>query len=55
MRKSDEPRRMRARKEITLRLDLYEWGQSQIEEGKFWNWSHLVEQAILKLKSTSES
>jgi len=53
--KSDKAYRVRARKDITIRLDLYEWGQSQIEEGTFWNWSHLVEQAIVMLKDKSES
>ncbi len=55
MSKSDKPYRVRARKDITIRLDLYEWGESQIEEGTFWNWSHLVEQAIVMLKDKSES
>jgi len=55
MSKSDKPYRVRARKDITIRLDLYEWGESQIEEGTFWNWSHLVEQALLMLKGQAES
>jgi hypothetical protein len=55
MSKSDKPYRVRARKDITIRLDLYEWGESQIEEGTFWNWSHLVEQALLMLKGQVES
>ncbi len=55
MSKPDKQYRVRARKDITIRLDLYEWGESQIDEGTFWNWSHLVEQAIVMLKDKSES
>ncbi len=54
-RKSDKLHRVRARKDITIRLDLYEWGESKIEDGEFWNWSHLVERGILMLKRASES
>ena len=43
----------RKRKDVTIRKDLYEWIEQQIKLGKYWNFSHLIERAIEKLKSES--
>ena len=46
----------RRRKDITIREDLFLWCKEQIAKGKFWNFSHVVEQALILLKkSRSES
>jgi len=44
----------RKKKDVTIRLDLYQWIEKRIEEGKFWNFSHAIEIALEKLKETEE-
>lgn len=44
----------RRKKDVTLRVDLYEWVEEQIKKGKFWNFSHAIEIALDKLKDTEK-
>jgi hypothetical protein len=44
----------RKRKDITVRLDLYQWVEQQIEKGKFWNFSHAIEIALEKLRDAQK-
>jgi Arc/MetJ-type ribon-helix-helix transcriptional regulator len=44
----------RKKKDVTIRLDLYQWIEDQIERGKFWNFSHGIEIALEKLKDTEK-
>lgn len=44
----------RRKKDITLRVDLYEWIEEQIGKGKFWNFSHAIEIALDKFKDTEK-
>lgn len=39
---------------VRMRLDLYEWIQQQIETRGFWNVSHAVEVALLKLRDSEK-
>jgi hypothetical protein len=45
----------RKKKDVTIRLDLYQWIEKGIERGKFWNFSHAIEIALDKLKDTEEA
>lgn len=38
---------------VKMRLDLCEWIEQQVEKGRFWNFSHAVEVALIKLKNES--
>lgn len=44
----------RKKKDVTIRLDLYQWVEEQIGKGKFWNFSHTIEIALEKLRATEE-
>lgn len=37
-------------KHVRIRLDLYEWIEQQVEERRFWCFSHAVEVALIKLR-----
>jgi hypothetical protein len=39
----------RKKRTISIRLDLYQWIEKQIEEGRFWNFNHAVEVALDQL------
>jgi len=51
-RKLPKPRKKR---DITIRLDLYQWIEEQIEKGKFHSFSHAVEIALEKQKQNESS
>jgi len=40
-------------KHVMIRVDLSEWIKEQIDKGKFWNFSHAVEVALIGLKDES--
>lgn len=44
----------RKKKDVTIRLDLYQWVEEQIRKGKFWNFSHTIEIALEKLRAAEE-
>jgi Arc/MetJ-type ribon-helix-helix transcriptional regulator len=44
----------RKKKDVTIRLDLYQWVEEQIGKGKFWNFSHTIEIALEKLRAAEE-
>ena len=44
----------RKRKDVTIRLDLYQWVEEEIRNGKFWNFSHAIEIALEKLKDAEK-
>lgn len=44
----------RKKRDIMLRLDLYEWIEQQIREKKFRNFSHVVEEALEKLRDNQK-
>jgi Arc/MetJ-type ribon-helix-helix transcriptional regulator len=44
----------RKKRDITLRLDLYQWIEQQIEKGKFQNYSHAVEIALEMLRGSEK-
>jgi len=37
-----------------IRNDLYGWIKEQVKKGVFWNHSHAVEVALIKLRDTEE-
>jgi hypothetical protein len=39
---------------VRVRLDLYKWVLEQVNEKRFWNFSHAVEVALIKLKETEK-
>ena len=45
---------MRVRKSITLPKDLVDWLNKKIEERRFYNLSHAVEEALRLLKKREE-
>jgi Arc/MetJ-type ribon-helix-helix transcriptional regulator len=51
-RKLPKPRKKR---DITLRLDLYQWIEEQIRKGKLKNFSQAVDVALEKLKDTEKN
>jgi Arc/MetJ-type ribon-helix-helix transcriptional regulator len=44
-----EPRK---RRRIKIRVDLHEWIDEQVQNGKFQNFSHAIETALEKLRDT---
>lgn len=44
----------RKRKDVTIRLDLYQWVEEQIAKGKFWNFSHAIEKALERLRDAEK-
>lgn len=41
--------KLRKKKTVYIKPELYQWIQEQIEKGVFWNFSHAVEVALRKL------
>lgn len=44
--------RMQPRKEknVRIRLDLCQWAEERVKEGRFWNFSHAIEFALITLR-----
>jgi len=42
--------RRRKQRSVMVRLDLYEWILEQVKERRFWNFSHAVEVALIRLR-----
>jgi Arc/MetJ-type ribon-helix-helix transcriptional regulator len=45
----------RKRKGVTVKLELHQWVEEQIEKGRFRCFSHAVEVALMKLKLKEET
>jgi len=50
------PKLTRPRKErsVMIRIDLYKWIEQQVKERRFWNFSHTVEVALIKLRESEK-
>lgn len=42
-------------KHVRIRLDLCEWIEQQVNGGKFWNFSHAVEVALIRLRDAESN
>lgn len=51
MPKLAKPRKKRS---VMIRVDLYEWIEQQVKERRFWNFSHAVEVALIKLRDSGK-
>jgi len=44
----------RKKRDVTLRLDLYQWIEEQIGKGEFQNFSHAVDVALERLRGSEK-
>jgi len=40
----------RKEKHVRIRVDLCQWIEEQVEKRRFWNFSHVIEVALIELK-----